>query len=273
VQNITPWTGIRVREYGDAGPLVVVLHGGPGVAGYMAPVARGLADAFRVLEPLQRRSGAEPLTVAGHIADLHELLEARCGDGRPALVGHSWGAMLALAYAAAHPGRAVALALIGNGTFDLVARDRLHVVVEQRMDDGLRRRLTELPQEVPDPDERLDVMGQLILPLYSCDLLPADQEAVTYDARGHHETWQDMVRLQGEGTYPAAFAAIKVPVIMLHGAVDPHPGQMIRDGLLPYLPQLEYREWRRCGHYPWREKGVRDEFFSALRHWLARQFT
>jgi pimeloyl-ACP methyl ester carboxylesterase len=180
--------------------------------------------------------------------------------------------MLALAYAAAHPDCAVALALIGNGTFDLVARDRLHAIVEQRMDDGLRRRLAELPQEVPHPDERLDVMGQLILPLYSCELLPADQEAVTYDARGHHETWQDMVRLQGEGVYPAAFAAIKVPVIMLHGTVDPHPGQMIRDGLLRYLPQLEYREWQRCGHYPWREKGVRDEFFSALRHWLARQF-
>src|SRR5881397_3652262 len=112
---------MKVRKYGISGPQVVVLHGGPGAPGYMAPVARGLADSFRVFEPLQRGSGPEPLTVARHVADLHDLLERRCGNARPALVGHSWGAMLALAYAAEHPGRAASLVLIGCGTFDKAA--------------------------------------------------------------------------------------------------------------------------------------------------------
>jgi pimeloyl-ACP methyl ester carboxylesterase len=78
-----------------------------------------------------------------------------------------------------------------------------------------------------------------------------------------------MVRLQNEGVYPAAFASIKSPVLMLHGAEDPYPGQMIRASLVRYIPQLEYREWNRCGHYPWLEKAARDEFFSVLRNWLA----
>ena len=55
---------------------------------------------------------------------------------------------------------------------------------------------------------------------------------------------------------------------MLHGSHDPHPGTMIRDSLLPHLPRLEYREWERCGHYPWVERGVREEFFRVLREWL-----
>ena len=71
---------MRVRTYGTSGPPVVVLHGGPGTPGGMAPVARGLADSFRVLEPFQRGSGGEPLTVARHVADLHELAESRCED-------------------------------------------------------------------------------------------------------------------------------------------------------------------------------------------------
>ncbi len=79
-----------------------------------------------------------------------------------------------------------------------------------------------------------------------------------------------MVRLQAESVYPAAFAAIDAPVLMLHGAVDPHPGRMIRASLEPHLPQLEYREWKRCGHYPWLEKAVREEFFAVLREWLTR---
>jgi pimeloyl-ACP methyl ester carboxylesterase len=81
-----------------------------------------------------------------------------------------------------------------------------------------------------------------------------------------------MLRLQQEGVYPEAFAVINAPVIMLHGAADPHPGRMIWASLEPYLPQLEYCEWERCGHYPWLEKAVRDEFFAVLREWLSQRF-
>ena len=73
--------------------------------------------------------------------------------------------------------------------------------------------------------------------------------------------------------YPVAFAAIDAPVIMLHGAADPHPGRMIRASLEPYLPQLEYIEWEACGHEPWREKATRGEFFAVLREWLVRRLT
>jgi pimeloyl-ACP methyl ester carboxylesterase len=272
VDSMSEGTAIQVREYGTLGPMVLVLHGGPGAPGGMAPLARRLTDSFRVLEPLQRGSGGEPLTVARHVADLHELVESRCGDVRPALVGHSWGAMLALAYAAAYPGSAGSLVLIGCGTFDPAARARLQAICEERMDDGLRRRLERLPEEFPDPDERLKVMGNLRLPLYSYELVSTDQEVEACDARAHHETWQDMLRLQQEGVYPEAFAVINAPVIMLHGAADPHPGRMIWASLEPYLPQLEYCEWERCGHYPWLEKAVRDEFFAVLRGWLSQRF-
>jgi hypothetical protein len=40
---------LRVRSDGSSGPLVAVLHGGPGAPEYMAPVAAGLADSLRVL--------------------------------------------------------------------------------------------------------------------------------------------------------------------------------------------------------------------------------
>ncbi len=82
----------------------------------------------------------------------------------------------------------------------------------------------------------------------------------------------DMLKQQAAGVYPRAFAAIRSPVIMLHGASDPHPGRMVRAALLPHLPQLEYQEWERCGHYPWLEKAVRDAFFDFLRGWLEARF-
>ena len=192
---------MRIRTYGTSGPFVIVLHGGPGAAGYMAPVARGLEGSFRVLEPFQRASGQEPLTVARHVADIHDLVESHCGDARPALVGSSWGAMLALAYAAAHPSQAGPLVLVGCGTFDRRARDRMRANLDERMEESLRRRIERLPQEFPDQNERLRAMGELILPLYSYELATTEQEIDVCDAQAHHETWQDMIRLQEEGLY------------------------------------------------------------------------
>src|SRR5258708_8720711 len=125
-----------VREYGHSGPQVIVLHGGPGAAGNMAGVARGLSDAYRVVDPFQRRrSGDEQLTVARHVADVHEVINFCAADFRPALLGASWGAMLALAYAAAHPSSVGPVILVGCGTFDLVARAELQRIVGERMTD------------------------------------------------------------------------------------------------------------------------------------------
>src|SRR5215475_980248 len=132
---------LLTRTYGSSGPPVIVLHGGPGAAGHMAPVARGLADLYRVVEPFQRGSSSVRLTVERHVADLHEVISI-CAEGcRPALLGSSWGAMLALAYAAAHPSSTGPLILVGCGTFDPAARAELQRTIAIRMNDEISGRL------------------------------------------------------------------------------------------------------------------------------------
>jgi pimeloyl-ACP methyl ester carboxylesterase len=231
----------------------------------MAAVARGIADLFRVLEPFQSAISA---TVADHVADLHEVVEAFSQGAAPAFVGHSWGAMLALAYAAAHPEKTGPIVLVCSGTFDLAARERLIINLSERKKDKGARQRFERALQISDPNDRFHELGKQTLELYSYDLATTDQEIDESEPGCSESTWEDMVRLQNEGVYPATFGAIKSPVLMLHGAVDPHPGKMIKASLTPYLPQLEYREWDRCGHYPWLEKSARDEFFSVLRNWL-----
>jgi pimeloyl-ACP methyl ester carboxylesterase len=193
-----------VRAYGSQGPPVIVLHGGPAAAGEVAPLARELADRFQVLEPWQRGSGKRPLTVQRHVEDLRDLVAA-CGQAwrRPAIVGHSWGAMLALVYAASHPDLAGPVVLVGCGTFDETSRDRLHATLAERMDEDLRGRLARLPAECPDPAEQLRRRHELTRPLYDFDAEPAEPlESGPLDVRAHTETWQDMLRLQEEGVYP-----------------------------------------------------------------------
>ena len=68
---------LTFRTYGKSGSLVILLHGGPGAGGYLAPIGRELADSFRLLEPFQRHGSRQrPVTTADHIEDLHELIGA-----------------------------------------------------------------------------------------------------------------------------------------------------------------------------------------------------
>jgi pimeloyl-ACP methyl ester carboxylesterase len=236
----------------------------------MAPVAERLGRLLEAIEPFQRPSGGEPLTVARHVEDLHALIQAEGRPEPPAILGSSWGAMLALAYAAAHPAEAGPLILVGCGTVDRAARARLEELREARTTPQIRAALARAGA-IADRGEALKAQVAAGEPVDTLDPLPGLPpvgEAV--DVRALEETWADMVRLQDAGVYPAAFAAIRSPVLMLHGDYDPHPGRMIRDSLLPVLPQLEYRELERCGHMPWRERAAAEPFYAAVLDWLER---
>lgn len=265
---------MHIRTYGVSGPVVFALHGGPAAVGHAAPIARGLADTFRAVEPWQRGSGGEPLTVARHVADLHDLILARQDAARPAIVGHSWGAMLALAYAAEHPDAAGPLVLVGCGTFDAASRARFVELRDQRTTDEHRCQVEHLEHDCADAAERFVRKHELTMSIEDYAPLPPgppDPDVPgSFDMQAHAETWSGAMRLQSEGVHPAAFRTIESPVLMLHGDYDPHPGRMIRDGLAPHIPQLEYHELARCGHSPWNERFARDEFFAVMRAWLLR---
>ncbi len=265
--------GLKLHRYGKDGPTLILVHGGPGAPGGLAPVGRELAAEFRVLEPWQRSSGGEVLTVARHVEDLQALLEQECPGERPVLLGASWGAMLVLAHAAAYPEAVGPLVLVGCGSFDPLSRARLRAIIAERLGESMEALQARLASEFADADSRLAALADALMPVYQFDSPPGSDEMGPVDANGHVETWADMMRLQDDGIYPAAFAAIRSPVLMLHGAFDPHPGRMIHDSLAPILPRLEYREWEQCGHEPWRERRVQKEFFALLRSWLSERAT
>lgn len=260
---------LKIRRHGGAGPTVIVLHGGPAAPGSAEPLARGLADRFRVIEPWQRGSGGRgPLTVARHVADLHDLIRRLDSGSPPALVGESWGAMLALAYAAEHPEEAGPIVLVGCGTFDRQARAYGVRTREGRIAAYIEAH----PEYAADPylpvAERIMKWHELT-DNYDPLPVPTHPDNPPFDMQAFKETWQDMLRCQDAGVYPQNFSAIVSPVLMLHGDYDPHPGKKIRDSLKPYLPRLDYREFERCGHHPAIERHAREAFFAVMCDWLA----
>jgi pimeloyl-ACP methyl ester carboxylesterase len=111
--------GIRLhaRDWGGSGQPVLLLHGLASNARIWDGVAPRLAGAgLRVVALDLRGHGASDQPGSGYdfgcvVRDLDAAL-AGLGLERPVLVGHSWGAHVALQYAADRPGAAAGLALV-----------------------------------------------------------------------------------------------------------------------------------------------------------------
>jgi pimeloyl-ACP methyl ester carboxylesterase len=109
---------VSYREWGEGPPLVLV----PGLAGgfeLLGPLARLLARDFRVISyqlrgeddcfALRRRFGLQDL-----VADLKEFIDWHCLES-PAVMGVSFGGVLALEFAARFPSRLNRLVVQGAG--------------------------------------------------------------------------------------------------------------------------------------------------------------
>src|SRR5437867_1666012 len=92
------------------------LHGGPGMSDYTGGLAEELAGRFEPVRHQQRGVAPGPLdgpfTVEQFAADAVAVLD-ECGLARAWLVGHSWGAHLAMHVAVTHPERVVGIVAVG----------------------------------------------------------------------------------------------------------------------------------------------------------------
>ena len=128
LDEYTRYGGLRlhVRNWGGEGRPVVLLHGLASTCRIWDLTAPILARDFSVIAVDQRGHGdsGKPeqgydFASVGH--DVAALLEGR-GIERPVLVGHSWGADVALELAVAHPELLQGIVFVDGGTIDASAR-------------------------------------------------------------------------------------------------------------------------------------------------------
>jgi proline iminopeptidase len=119
------------------GPPVIVLHGGPDFDhGYLLPELDQLSDVFRLIYYDQRGRGKsaenvqpQDVTLASDLDDI-DLVRRHYDVGAVALLGHSWGAVLALEYALRNPTHVSHLILMNPAPVsasDLAAARRVYL--------------------------------------------------------------------------------------------------------------------------------------------------
>ena len=117
---------LHYRDWGGTGRPVVLLHGLASSSHIWDLVAPDLAEDFSVIAVDQRGHGLSDKPESGYDfasvgKDLLGIVHAR-GLERPVIVGHSWGADVALEFAVAYPGTAAGIGFVDGGMIEPSAR-------------------------------------------------------------------------------------------------------------------------------------------------------
>jgi pimeloyl-ACP methyl ester carboxylesterase len=254
----------KVRFYGETPYTVAVIHGGPGAPGSMAPVARELATAWGVLEPLQSAD-----TLDGQVDELRGVLDEH-GALPVTLIGSSWGAMLSYILAARHPDRVKKLILVGSGDYSRNADTgmttrMLRLSPAERLE--VRARTETLNGDLPGgKDAALARLGQLFTEKTDTFLpLTLDTEVIEVRYDVHQRVWGEVAQLRRTGGLLDLGRQIECPVIAIHGGYDPHPADDVQTSLAAVVQDFRFVLLKNCGHYPWIERDAKARFYEIVR--------
>lgn len=221
---------VNLRKYGKAPYDIVLVHGGPGAAGEMQPVARKLESIHGVLEPLQTAH-----TISGQLKELKGTLEA-VGDSPYTLVGYSWGAMLSFMFAAKHPELVKKLILVSSAVFEESYAANIMQTRFERCTPGDRQEFQTLLAVLNNSKDKKSVLlklEKLISKADAFDPLPNDADTkidFSYDI--YESVWEEAKILRSSGQLLRLGTQIKCPVVAIHGDYDPHPADGVQQPLL-----------------------------------------
>ena len=270
---------LHFAVFGKGDP-VIVLSGGPGFASaYLTPIARHIGVAHRAVLVDQRGTGSstvpaydtKTITVAAFVADL-EALREKLGAPRVTLVGHSWGGMLAMSYAAAHPDRVAAMVLVDSGgpTPDFMLPFVMRLNARNAPDDLATINYWN------DPAHRKESPLRAVLeitrartPAYFHDRAKARALTDNMNERSFEPRVLELMLKSLEGwNVTEAMKKLSAPVLIIEGDDDPvGTFQLLRDS----FPSPRAAMIAGAGHFPWLEEP--DQFWAAIDPFLSRVAT
>jgi pimeloyl-ACP methyl ester carboxylesterase len=248
-----------IRKYGKPPYSIVVVHGGPGAPGEMAPVARELSKKFGVLEPLQTAT-----SVRGQVAELKRQIKEHA-DGPVTIVGYSWGAWLSYLLAADYPDVVKKLILVSSGPFEAKYAAEMNDRRRSRLSPSERQELEHLLTDFSTLDDKsLSRLGHLTKKTDLYDPLDVPSEVLKCDSDSFKNVWPEAAELRASGELLAFAKKIVCPLTAIHGEFDPHPPRGVELPLKERVLKFKFVEIEKCGHTPWVEKQARHKFFHLL---------
>jgi len=258
-----PGFKLHYRSLGNGKPLIV-LSGGPGQdVKQLAGVYEDIKDLRRCVLLEQRATGRSQLPALNeetvrldlYVDDL-EALRKSLGLEKLSLLGHSWGSMLALAYAVKYPRRVEELVLVSSGP---IAIERLKLAGDVV---SHRRALMGVSGELKEDRELFELRPFFFDQTKAVAFARRSKEGEVA-SRVSHLIIPELMRRNWD-LRPGA-KAIRAKVLVIQGRHDAMPESFVLEMQASLRgARLEFIE--RAGHFPWIEQPA--AFSSVLRTFL-----
>jgi proline iminopeptidase len=262
--------GLRLRyETQGTGPPLVALAGGPGIShnGFHPYLERLGSFATVIYFDPRGRGASDPATsysVHDDVRDLEALRKALRLE-QIDLLGVSYGAHLALAFALDHPQHVGKLVLVSPVVGRSAWGAHLHILLEAPGMEGVLKRLRQEHREVLLSDvDTSETIVRALLPLYWCR--PEDSRRHSSPSRRRHriarqnfDVYEAIIgrpfgELNGDmatSDVESGLAAIEASVLIVQGECDRVVPEGHVDWLVRRLPQARKKVFKEAGHSPY----------------------
>jgi pimeloyl-ACP methyl ester carboxylesterase len=265
---------LHYTDWGNEAALpIILLHGGRDHGRSWDRIARALQPHFHVMAPDLRGHGdsewakGSSYSLADHVYDLTHLV----GAGRNAvLVGHSFGGMIALAFAGTYPDRVSRLAVLDGAFLPTVPSAPIDARMAEWIAE-LDKVSTSQPRRFRTVEEAAERMSAHNSRLTSEQALHLARHAVRQNADGSfswkYDPYQQArapYRLSRDD-YTALWSRINCPILLLCGSESsiPDPGKA---GILRHFKQADQEIIAGAGH--WLHHDEPRDVLAALRLFL-----
>ena len=269
-------TTLHVHEHGDGAP-IILLHSGPGLDGSIFFPWFERLEGYRLIAPdllghgRSDRGEPERWTWSGWADDVVRLAEELELEDYT-LLGHSFGARIALQHAVDHPGHAARIICSGGvayadamehleETFPAFGTPELRASVEAAFD----------AEETVETPEGCHEIWTAQMPFFVADPHgPAVREVaerwkdVRYSPEMHHVD-------PGEFDVRGRLAGVTVPVLVVTGSEDRITRPEESEEIAAALPNATLEIVEGTGHFPFIEEP--DRYLGVLRSWLEGRLT
>jgi len=270
---------LHYRTEGNGTP-IVILSGGPGLeVAYMKPLNDFLPVGYQRIYLEQRGTGrSKPPTLSPQTMTLKlvvedlEALRVALKQERLNLLGHSWGGMLAMAYAAAHPDRVDKVVLVAPGgcTPEFLQWFGDNITARMRPEDlKALAQWEEAAKGGADPEKVALEVLKAMTPAYSFDRAKGLAFSATlvdgsFHAQVNDLLFQDLVK---QYDLRAGLRLLKRPTMIIQGHQDPI-GDVTAREISDTIAGSKLILLAKCGHFPWLERP--DEFRKAVADFLKK---
>ena len=263
-----------------SGDYVLVLSGGPGEDIHsMQGIADELGKKYRCIMWEQRGTGrsklpkydASTINLNAYIEDI-EALRKNLRAEKFIVVGNSWGMILGLAYAGAHPDAVRAVVTIGSGpiTFEYLGVFSDNQLARLGASELEARDVWKDPaREAADPDRAGFERLRIAAVAYFFDRKKALQMQAELDPKDYNfRVPPAFLSAEGKYDFRPKLKAITAPVLLLQGRQDIageanilEAHSLIKNSTLAFIDK--------CGHMPWLEQPeqtwkIVDDFLGQL---------